>query len=275
MEEAPPIASLASAADQNVFSGIRWSGWLILVIVVICVGVFVVAQVFLTVFIFLRDNPDIIRYGYLSPDLQKKLTDPNYIITFLNAKNLWLLSVVSESVLALGTIFLARLMLDASTLSLGFRGRPHSELIFVGMAVGVLLFLGSSIVGALQTHFYGPHPQPQALALIKHHGLFDFTLDFMSVAVAAPLAEEIFFRGFLFAGLVQRMTPWLAVVLSALCFGIAHAEKWSFLPIFVIGIGLAWIYYRTRNLWVNIIAHATVNSVSLVLAYTVPQLVKT
>ena len=70
------------------------------------------------------------------------------------------------------------------------------------------------------------------------------------------------------------MSPLLAMVISGAIFGIAHFEKWSFLPIFAIGFGLAWVYYNTRSLWVNIVSHATINSISLVAAYLFPQLIK-
>jgi len=264
--------------DLGSFGGVRWNGWLILVISIICICVFIIVQVLLSVYLIFHDHPEImqsiVRYGYMPPALRQQMADPGFMIALLNAKNLWLLSVVSEATLAAGTIFLARILLDATPRTLGFRGRPSAGELFAAVSVGLLLFVASSVIGALITHFFGSHPQPQALALIKHHGLFDFTLDFMSVAIAAPIAEEIFFRGLLFASLAQRLTPWLAMVISAIFFGVAHLEKWSFLPILAIGIGLAWLYYQTRNLWLNIVAHATVNTVSLILAYTVPQLVK-
>jgi uncharacterized protein len=272
VDDASLTLSPALAADDP-FTRKRWSGWLVFIIAFACIGAFVFVQLVLTVFILLH-SPDVMQNGLFSPALHKKLTDPNYFITLLNAKNLWLLSVVSEGVLALGTLFLARIMLEEGSRALGFRGRPAPAQLATGFGVGLLLFVASTAVGAVMTKIFGPHPQPQAMALLKHHGIVDFLLDFTAVAMVAPIGEEVFFRGFIFTGLAQRMGPYLAMVISAFLFGAAHLEKWVFLPLFVVGVGLAWLYYRTRNLWVNIIAHGTVNAVSLVLAFTVPQLVK-
>lgn len=257
---------------------LRWNGWLVFVIAILCICAFIFVQVILGVVLFFHDHPEIIselqRFGTISPDLKRQISNPSFTIDFLNAKNLFVLSVISEATLAALTFLLARLMLDAHRSDLGLSRplRPWDRRI--ALAAGIGLFVASSLVGAITTKLFGSHPQPQALALIKHHGALDFALDFISVAVAAPFAEELFFRGLVFTALAQRMTPWLAILLSGAFFGLAHLEKYSFLAIFVIGVGLAWLYYQRRNLWLNIIAHATVNSISLVLAYTVPQLVK-
>lgn len=264
-------------SDGGAFA-LRWNGWVVFVIAVLCICAFIFIQFILGVFLFLHDHPEIIsdvqRFGSVSPDLKRQMTDPGFVIGFLNAKNLFVLSVFSEAALGLLTYLLARLMLDARKTALGLGQRSRLWDLVLALAVGIGLFLASSLVGAITTKLFGSHPQPQALALTKHHGPLDFVLDFTSVSVAAPIAEEIFFRGLVFTALAQRMPPWLAMLLSGAFFGLAHFEKYSFLAIFAIGIGLAWLYYRTRNLWLNVIAHATVNTISLVLAYTVPQLVK-
>lgn len=260
-------------SERPAFWGPRWNGWAITGLAIICIAGFVMVQTVVFVIVFFGAHPEVIKYGYVPAALAQQLKDPAFVTDLLTAKNLWFLSVLSEGVLALLTVWLARVAFRANWRSLGLGPTPKTNWPALGVSVGVLLFFASAIVDALLTKLFGPHPQPQALALIKHHGAFDFVLDFMSVSMAAPFAEEIFFRGFVFAGLAQRMSPQLAVVLSALLFGLAHLERWSFLPIFVIGTGLAWLYYRTQSLWVNIVAHATVNTVSLILAYTMPQLV--
>ncbi len=258
--------------DESPFTT-RWNGWLVSIIAVLSIVTFVVIQIIITAVIMFRSLPGLAQFPFISPETQRQLTDPNFFIGLLNAKNLWLLSVLSEGALFLTTVGLLRGMLGAGLRALGFRrGLDRSEFAS-GVAMGIVLFFASAVIGAVLTKIFGPHPQPQAQALLKHHGAWDFALDFMSVSVAAPLAEETFFRGLIFTSLAQRLPVGWAAVLSAAAFGLAHLERWSFLSIFAIGLGLAYLYYRTRNLWVNIVAHAVVNGISLVLAFTVPQLV--
>jgi uncharacterized protein len=266
----------SAAPGAPAFFGPRWNGWTLAALAVVCILGFFVTQTVLLVYVLFRDHPDFLRYP---AELQHQLQNPSFVTDLLTAKNLWLISVFSEAALALMTIGLAQAAFRASPSNLGLRpiaGRYRLALtIGVGVTAGVGLFLISSLVEVAMTKVLGPHPpQPQALALVKHHGWWAFMLDFMSVGIAAPIAEELFFRGFLFAGLAQRMSPLLAMAVSAALFGAAHLEKWSFLPIFAIGFGLAWVYYSTRSLWVNIVSHSTVNTVSLIVAFLYPQLVK-
>lgn len=274
MADTIQTVTATTRTDAPAFLGSRWNGWAVFALAILCIGCFILVQTAGFIIVFLHQHPEILRQRILPAQLQNELRDPNFLTNLLTAKNLWLMSVTSEVTLALATLFLARMAFGASSRSLGVGVPPNAAQLRTGALVGAVLFVASAVVVSIQTHFFGPHPQPQALALTKHHGAFDFVLDLMSICIIAPLAEEIFFRGFVFAGLAQRMAPMYAIGISALIFGLAHWERWSFLPIFLIGLGLAWLYYRTQTLWPNILAHATVNTISLVIAFVAPQFVK-
>ncbi len=85
-------------------------------------------------------------------------------------------------------------------------------------------------------------------------------------AVAAPFAEETFFRGFVFTGLL-RWGFWPAAAVSAALFTLAHLDVGSMIPFFVIGLALAWLYWSRASLWESVAFHAMFNTVSLVLLY--------
>jgi len=87
-------------------------------------------------------------------------------------------------------------------------------------------------------------------------------LAFVSL-VAAPFAEEAFFRGFLFTGIGKRFGYAWGAVASALLFSLAHLQLGALVPIFLLGLLLAWLYARTHSLWTCIIAHFTYNSIAL------------
>jgi len=79
--------------------------------------------------------------------------------------------------------------------------------------------------------------------------------------VAAPLVEELFFRGFVLQGLTRHMTPVKAALLSSVLFALAHVRPVTFAPIFLIGLVLAFLFLKTRSLPIAMAAHAVYNAV--------------
>jgi membrane protease YdiL (CAAX protease family) len=87
--------------------------------------------------------------------------------------------------------------------------------------------------------------------------------------MVAPFCEEVFFRSFLFQGLRLRMSIWLAVVLSAIIFGIGHGDPGSLVLLVVIGLILAILRWRTRSIWPGIALHTLNNVVSAIVVLQV------
>jgi uncharacterized protein len=83
----------------------------------------------------------------------------------------------------------------------------------------------------------------------------------------APIAEESFFRGFLFAGLRSRWSLVPAALVSGLIFGLVHATTGitTVVPLAVLGFALCWLYDRTGSLWPCVMAHAINNGLALAL----------
>jgi membrane protease YdiL (CAAX protease family)/uncharacterized RDD family membrane protein YckC len=88
------------------------------------------------------------------------------------------------------------------------------------------------------------------------------------IAVAAPIAEEIFFRGMLFGGLRRRLSTLPAAAISALVFGALHATTGvsAVPPLIIFGFVLALLYERTGSLVPGMIAHALNNALALAVA---------
>ncbi len=84
-----------------------------------------------------------------------------------------------------------------------------------------------------------------------------------ALAMWTPVTEEIFFRGFVFAGLTPRLGVPRAIIVSALVFSAFHLSIGVLLPIFVTGMLLAWLYHRTGSLWPGIAAHAGQNALAV------------
>lgn len=84
------------------------------------------------------------------------------------------------------------------------------------------------------------------------------------VCVVAPVAEELFFRGFLYGGLRKRGVP-IAVLVSGAIFGLAHVASSPvglLVPLAVLGMIFALLYERTGSLYPAIAMHALNNSVA-------------
>ena len=89
-------------------------------------------------------------------------------------------------------------------------------------------------------------------------------LGVLSMALVAPLVEEMMFRGAIQGYLMRRCSnPWTAIVASALIFGVIHMNPMQVVYATLLGLVLGWIYYRTRSLLPVIAGHVLNNSVAV------------
>jgi membrane protease YdiL (CAAX protease family) len=79
----------------------------------------------------------------------------------------------------------------------------------------------------------------------------------------APLAEEFFFRFFLYGVLKRYFGRGVGVVASALLFAAVHAHLPSFAPLFVLGMCFAIAYEWSGSLLVSMTMHAFFNALAL------------
>ena len=89
------------------------------------------------------------------------------------------------------------------------------------------------------------------------------TIFFITASVAAPIFEEIMFRGFLLPSLTRYFSVTTAIVLSSLLFALAHLNLSEVLPLATLGMVLGFVYTRSRNLLSSILLHSLWNSGTL------------
>ena len=87
----------------------------------------------------------------------------------------------------------------------------------------------------------------------------------LAAIVMAPLVEEILFRGILYPLLKHHGHPRLALWGTSLLFAAVHIHIATFVPLFVFGLILIWIYERTDTLLAPILTHATFNTINFLL----------
>lgn len=84
-------------------------------------------------------------------------------------------------------------------------------------------------------------------------------LAYFLILVIAPVFEEIIFRGILLKGLLNRVKPTTAIILSSILFGVFHLTWTQLLSASLLGIIFGIIYYKSRTLIYPIIAHFLAN----------------
>ena len=93
-----------------------------------------------------------------------------------------------------------------------------------------------------------------------------FWSSFLVVAIFAPIFEEWLCRGMVLRGLLTKMKPVWAIVVSALFFAVIHANPWQALNAFLIGLVMGYVYYKTGSLILTMIIHFVNNGTSVILS---------
>lgn len=89
---------------------------------------------------------------------------------------------------------------------------------------------------------------------------------FLSLVVAAPVFEELVFRGIILDGFLQQYSVRKSIIWSAFFFGLYHLNPWQFVTAMALGLFIGWIYHRTRSLLPCIAIHAFANGTSFFLS---------
>src|SRR5262249_37588859 len=83
----------------------------------------------------------------------------------------------------------------------------------------------------------------------------------LAIVVAAPIGEEIVFRGFLYRGFVRPGREMLAIVVNALAWALLHVQyDWlGMLQIFALGLMLGWFRWASNSTTLTIVMHVLIN----------------
>lgn len=148
---------------------------------------------------------------------------------------------------------------------LGLRRFPLVKSIIICLA-GLLGILLINVLWDVVRKWLGLPDSPNYLPLFGG-GWKGLLVALVIGGLVAPLAEEIFFRGYLYAGLRDLCGLGWGMCLSSLLFSLVHLVPGTLIPIFFMGFLFAFIYERTDSLWPCIALHGTVNVLAFVAAY--------
>ena len=143
--------------------------------------------------------------------------------------------------------------------------KPLKRYVVLGFVVGILLFVGIGFLGNVLTQLLGtPAPQSFAIAVKMVDYKWEFALLTILGGVIAPIKEEMLFRGLMYPPLRQALGKGKGMLLTGLFFATLHFDIVRFLPLFIGGVVLAWLYERSSSIWPAIVAHGTWNTLMAV-----------
>lgn len=183
---------------------------------------------------------------------------------------LFIAGVMDASLLAMlylqgvrrGLVTLSSLGLSADKLQRGFSWGLGGAATLLLLSVAASALLGVLGIRQPQTewlHWLRDLPRPQ-LALVLLAGV-----------AAAPAAEELFFRGYVFNAYLAEKGAITAYVASSLIFGLVHGHVALLVAIFPMGLVLAHLYRRSGTILAPIIAHTVNNGFAFLALLGVPE----
>ena len=88
----------------------------------------------------------------------------------------------------------------------------------------------------------------------------------LSVLIFAPFFEEWLCRGVVLRGLLNKVGPTWAIIISALFFGAIHMNLWQAVPAFFMGLVFGYVYYKTGSLKLTMLMHFTNNTMAFIVS---------
>ena len=153
----------------------------------------------------------------------------------------------------------------------GLKKLPLPFILLISILVGIssMIFCGAFLGWASKEFLSGVFTSFQEQDVVK-----DFresssgsllVLKIGMACVAAPLAEELIFRGYIYGTLKRFTSPVFGAVISAGLFAAAHGSLPALFPLWGLAIILVISYEVTKCLWVPIGIHAFFNAANIIL----------
>lgn len=157
------------------------------------------------------------------------------------------------------------------TAEIGFSARNLPSSLGTGLVGGALTFWASVAAAALSNAIFGSLGELERWMRgfmdinVKNVTGVDILIVGLIVVVAAPICEEIFFRGYLYPAMRNRMGVWGAAFLNGFIFSAAHISLFGLIGRTLAGALFCLLYEYNDNLWSPITAHAVNNFVAFFL----------
>ncbi|MGJ4789454.1 CPBP family intramembrane metalloprotease [Leptospira koniambonensis] len=140
---------------------------------------------------------------------------------------------------------------------------------FLLSILGVCLFL--QILGSFLSHLIfinSSVSQSFVKSVSQYIPGNTFLLYFLGVVVA-PITEELYFRGFVFAGLSKNYSWKIALIVSAGLFALFHINPSQMVAAIIIGLFSGYVLYISNNILLSIVIHCFYNGLTLFSSFAI------
>lgn len=158
----------------------------------------------------------------------------------------------------------AWLFFSSRSLARGLFGKFDWHYLVKGLLWGVGLFIVGGVGYAMNQIVFGL-PQPTETRLFASGGTSALLV--VGIILIGPILEEYIFRGLLLRYLLDKVSVFYSIIISASLFSVYHLSIFQLLPTFLWGIGFAFLAYRNKSLWPVLVAHLVVNSLGFALFF--------
>lgn len=131
---------------------------------------------------------------------------------------------------------------------------------------GVIVWLGLEVF-----HVIDPDVGQQ-IGFAQPSQRIEFIVAFITLVILAPLAEELLFRGYFLGRLSEKISKWLALIVTALVFGLLHLPgvtdtgvvwQWgAAADTFALGLIAGSLRLLTGGIWAGVLLHAIKNAIA-------------
>lgn len=164
--------------------------------------------------------------------------------------------------------------------ALDFGKRINSTQIMWVVAIAVIALILGGALGELNSMIPIPDTwaakfkamedeyNKQVLALSSMHTVADYIISLLLIALLPAIFEEMFFRGAMQQVFIKLFGNALSgILLTSIIFSAIHLSYYGFLPRLFLGMMLGYVFYYSKNLWLNILAHFLNNAIALTQMY--------
>ena len=130
---------------------------------------------------------------------------------------------------------------------------------------GVLVI--SALIQSVMRAIGVQQTQLATLECIRDFPFWGFLAVVLAGGVLAPIAEELYFRGFVFGSYRRTRSPLVAYGVTSLLFATLHLNLPALLPILALSLIFCYAYQRTGSIIPSMVAHAVNNSTAFCILY--------